>query len=158
MLLPSALQHPWAGAPAVRQLRRCVRPGCCRLSMVIDRNPASRARALLPGRPGQGRTRPRSTFTRCWSTWALRPRPRYCCPGCLCVCVLVLQEHWGMQALPQLQVPAPHLRVVSRRERGKKLPYPAAPGWKLSHTSGRSRCRSIWDTLGGLPACFVSAG
>lgn len=31
----------------------------------------------------------------------------------------------GMQAPPQLQVPAPHLRVVSRRERGKKLPYPA---------------------------------
>ena len=48
----------------------------------------------------------------------------------------------GMRIPPQIQQPAPHLRVVSRREMGKS--YPTRPDRQEGScpcTSGRSRCR-----------------
>jgi hypothetical protein len=48
----------------------------------------------------------------------------------------------GMRIPPQIQQPAPHLRVVSRREMGKSCPTrPDGQGGSFPCTSGRSRCR-----------------
>jgi hypothetical protein len=50
--------------------------------------------------------------------------------------VKVYSLYFGKQSSslnPQIQQLAPHLRVVSKREIGKKLPYPAeSAGWQLS--------------------------
>jgi hypothetical protein len=48
----------------------------------------------------------------------------------------------GMRIPPQIQQPAPHLRVVSRREMGKSYPTrPDRQEGSFPCTSGRSRCR-----------------
>jgi hypothetical protein len=115
-VIPCCYQAPWTPArtPPLARRRTCCPPG--RPSTPGRQKAVCRARHRLPGRPGRGRTRARST-----RTWCGLPGPSGPDPGTVVRARGVVQGS-GMRAPPQIQQPAPHLRVVSRREIGKKLP------------------------------------
>ena len=71
-----------------------------------------------------------------WPTWALRPRPRYCCSNWW-----RSLSKWCAYTTPK-STAAPHLRVVSRKGMGKSCPTrPDRQGGSFPCTSGRSRYR-----------------
>jgi hypothetical protein len=109
------------------------------------------ARSLLPGSELTSRTQSQAISERTGLPGRFAPDPDTVVPGSG-------QAKSPVSASTQSQQPAPHLRVVSRREKGKSCPTRPRGKETAFRVPQGGAAVGVRDALGGAPGRFVSSG